>query len=175
VLQGTFYRGTAATEFSQLPANGTGFVSSLETGYPIKLPLGPQFVLEPQAQIIWQQVTFNDANDGSGTVALGTTSGPTGRLGVRGQWSIVDQNAALWQPYAGVNFWRDWSGEATTTYSGVDQVPLIEQSTWAEFFGGVTTKIDARLSFYGQGGYQSGLDSLRRSAFYGDVGLRYTW
>lgn len=57
VLQGTYYNGDATTQFAQLPANGLGFTSSLEAGYPVPLPLGPRFVLEPQAQIIWQQVT----------------------------------------------------------------------------------------------------------------------
>jgi outer membrane autotransporter protein len=84
VLQGTYYNGNAMTQFASLPINGSGFISSLEAGYPIPLPLGPLFVLEPEAQIIWQQVSFNQANDGLGPVALGTTSGATGRLGLRG-------------------------------------------------------------------------------------------
>ena len=61
VLQGTYYNGDATTQFAQLPANGLGFTSSLEAGYPVPLPLGPRFVLEPQAQIIWQQVTFDQS------------------------------------------------------------------------------------------------------------------
>jgi outer membrane autotransporter protein len=47
VLQGTYYNGNAATQFANLPINGAGFISSLEGGYPIPLPLGPRFVLEP--------------------------------------------------------------------------------------------------------------------------------
>ena len=95
VLQGTYYNGNAATQFANLPINGAGFISSLEGGYPIPLPLGPRFVLEPQAQIIWQQVSFDQANDGLGPVALGTTSGPTGRVGVRGMWTIIGENGQL--------------------------------------------------------------------------------
>ena len=60
VLQGTYYNGNAITQFANLPINGSGFISSLEGGYPIPLPLGPLFVLEPQAQIVWQQVSFNE-------------------------------------------------------------------------------------------------------------------
>ena len=63
VVQGTYYNGNAMTQSASLPINGTGFISSLEGGYPIPLPLGPRFVLEPQAQMIWQQVTFQDGND----------------------------------------------------------------------------------------------------------------
>ena len=116
VLQGTRYGGNASTQFAQLPTNGFGFISSLETGYPVPLPLGPRFVLEPQAQIIWQQVTLNQANDGQGPVALGSTSGPTGRIGVRGQWTIVGENGQVWQPYARANLWRDWGAQVTTMF-----------------------------------------------------------
>src|SRR5262249_56368746 len=35
VLQGSIYQGDASTQFASLPANGTGFTSSLEAGYPI--------------------------------------------------------------------------------------------------------------------------------------------
>src|SRR4029077_1744061 len=85
VAQGTHYQGSASTQFASLATTGFGFVTSLETGYPVPLPLfGPGFVLEPQAQIVWQHVSFDDANDGLGEVALGTTSG-----GLRGKWTIV--------------------------------------------------------------------------------------
>ena len=65
VAQATHYEGSASTQFARLGTTGFGFLSSLETGYPIHLPvLGPGFVLEPQAQIVWQRVSFDDANDG---------------------------------------------------------------------------------------------------------------
>jgi len=64
ILQETSYQGSATTQFAQLPTDGHGFISSLEAGYPIPLPFGPHFVLEPQAQMR-QQVTFDDANESS--------------------------------------------------------------------------------------------------------------
>jgi outer membrane autotransporter protein len=113
-----------------------------------------------------------------GPVSLGTTSGATGRLGVRGQWTFVGQNGELWQPYVRANVWRDWGAEATTTF-GIDQVPLNEQATRLEFAGGLTTKIDPHLSFYGQAGYQFAVsqttDGVRRNAVMADVGVRYQW
>jgi outer membrane autotransporter protein len=177
ILQETAYRGNATTQFAQLPTNGSGFISSLEAGYPIALPLGPHFVLEPQAQIIWQRVSFNDANDGLGPVGLGSTSGPTGRLGLRGQWTIDSDNGIRWQPYVGVNVWRGWGAEATTSF-GIDQVQLIESATRTEVLGGITAKLNSRLSFYAQGGYQFAIDQANdssRSGAQGNIGLRYTW
>jgi outer membrane autotransporter protein len=157
VVEGTYYNGNAMTQFASLPINGSGFISSLEGGYPIPLPLGPRFVLEPEAQIIWQQVSFNQANDGLGPVGLGTTSGSTGRLGLRGMWTIVGENGQVWQPYARANLWRDWGAEATTTF-GIDPVPLIEEATRLEFAGGVTAKLGGGVSLYAQAGYQFALD-----------------
>lgn len=177
VLQGTYYDGDAGTQYASLPVRGTGVVTSLEGGYPIPLPLGPGFVLEPQAQVIWQHVAFNDGNDGLGPVALGSTSGATGRLGVRGQWTLEGSNGAIWQPYVRANLWRDWNAAVTTTF-GTDPVPLNMQATRLEFAGGVTAKIKDRLNVYGQFGYQfavSGDSNIRRNGVEGGLGVRYTW
>ena len=49
VLQGTWYYGSASTQFARLNTDGTGFIASLEGGYPFSWPqLGPGFVIEPQ-------------------------------------------------------------------------------------------------------------------------------
>jgi outer membrane autotransporter protein len=175
VVQGTYYTGNAVTQFANLPLNGSGFISSLESGYPIPLPLGPRFALEPQAQIVWQQVSFNQANDGLGPVALGTTSGLTGRLGLRGSWTIISENGQVWQPYARANVWRDW-GAGETTLFAADPVPLIEQATRLEFAGGVTAKLGGGVSLYAQAGYQFGLDAaFIRNSVLGNIGLRSVW
>ena len=85
VLQGTWYGGSASTQFARLDTNGTGFIASLEGGYPFAWPqLGPGFVIEPQGQILWQKVSFGHDYDGLGDVALGDTTGPSGRIGLRG-------------------------------------------------------------------------------------------
>lgn len=178
ILQGTHYDGDATTQNARLPISGSGFATSLETGYPFGLPLGPGFVLEPQAQIIWQHVGLSEENDGLGLVDPGSTSGVTGRLGVRGQWTIERANGQVWQPYVRANLWRDWGARATTTYSGVDQVPLAQQSTRMDFAAGVTAKVASRLSLYGQFGYGFSINdsaSGSRKGVWGDVGGRYVW
>ncbi|WP_084788972.1 autotransporter outer membrane beta-barrel domain-containing protein [Bradyrhizobium sp. Cp5.3] len=179
VLQATAYQGTASTMFASLPTNGFGFVSSLEAGYPIPVPaLGPGFVLEPQGQIVWQRVSFDGANDGLGDVALGSTSGASGRLGLRGRWTIIGDGGLVLQPYVRANLWRDWGARATTTFSGVDVVPLLEQGTRLDLSAGVTAKIDAGLSLYAQAGYQFAVgntDGHKRDGVRADLGLRYAW
>jgi outer membrane autotransporter protein len=178
VLQGSFYNGDASTQFASLPINGTGFTSSLEAGYPIPLSwFGPRFVLEPEGQIIWQRVSFRDGNDGLGPVGLGTTSGASGRLGLRGKWTVNDRDGRVWQPYVLANVWRDWGANANTMF-GPDPVPLLEQATRLEFAGGLSAKILPALRLYAQAGYQlavSSTDGGRRDGIKGDFGVRYSW
>ena len=90
VLQGTWYYGSASTQFARLNTDGTGFIASLEGGYPFAWPqLGPGFVIEPQGQVLWQKVSFRHDYDGLGDVAFGDTTGPSGRIGLRTKWTIA--------------------------------------------------------------------------------------
>jgi outer membrane autotransporter protein len=179
VAQATRYQGDANTQFASLATTGFGFISSLETGYPIRLPVfGPGFVLEPEAQIVWQQVSFDDANDGLGEVALGTTSGASGRIGLRGKWTIVSDSGQVWQPYVRANLWRDWGAQATTIFSGADLVPLLEQATRLQLGGGVSVRMNANVSFYANADYQFAVgdtDGGQRNGIRGAAGVRYTW
>ncbi len=179
VAQATHYQGAASTQFASLATTGFGFLASLETGLPVRLPMfGPGFVLEPQAQIVWQRVSFDDANDGMGAVALGTTSGASGRIGLRGRWTVVSDAGQVWQPYVRANLWRDWGAQATTIFSGVDLVPLLEQATRLQLGGGLSVRMNANVSFYANADYQFAVgatDGGRRDGIRGAAGVRYAW
>ena len=179
VLQGTWYGGSASTQYARLDTNGTGFIASLESGYSYALPqLGPGFVLEPQGQILWQKVSFRHEYDGLGDVALGDTTGPSGRVGLRGKWTIVTGGGQVWQPYLGANLWRDWGAEANTVYSGTDVVPLVSQVTQLELGGGMTGRINANVSVFANVDYEFAVGADRgqtRNGVHGAFGARYTW
>ena len=178
VFQGTSYNGHASTQFARLPVSGSGLATSLEGGYPLPLAFGPGFVLEPQVQLIWQHVGLNESSDGLGSVDLSATSGGTGRIGVRGQWTIERGNGQVWQPYVRTNLWRDWGAQATTTFSGVNQVPLAQQATRMDVAVGFTAKLAASMSCFGQFGYQFAVNSSesgQRKGVWGDIGIRYAW
>jgi outer membrane autotransporter protein len=179
VLQASTYRGTASTGVSRLDTKGVGFMGSLEFGYPFSVPqLGSSFVLEPQAQAVWQNVRFGQQQDVEGTVALGSTNGTSGRVGLRGKWSIDTQGGARWEPYVAINYWRDWGARSTAVYDNKDSVPLLQSASRVEASGGVTARITSKLSAYGSLGYQFGTDgtnNAKRDSFTGNVGLRYNW
>ena len=179
VLQGTWYYGSASTQFARLNTDGTGFIGSLEGGYPYAWPqLGPGFVIEPQGQILWQKVSFRHDYDGLGDVALGDTTGPSGRIGLRTKWTIVTGGGQVWQPYLRGNLWRDWGAEADAIYSGTDVVPLISQVTRLELGGGLTGRINPNVSVFANVDYEfavGGAENEKQSGVRGAFGARYTW
>ena len=179
VLQGTWYGGSASTQFARLDTNGTGFIASLEGGYPFAWPqLGPGFVIEPQGQILWQKVSFGQRNDGLGDVALGDTTGPSGRIGLRTKWTVATAGGQVWQPYLRANLWQDWGAQANTTFSGTDIVPLVSRATMLELGGGLTGKINANISVFANVDYEFAVGAAegdKRNGVRGAFGARYTW
>jgi outer membrane autotransporter protein len=179
VLQGTWYYGSASTQFAKLNTDGTGFIASLEGGYPFAWPqLGPGFVIEPQGQILWQKVSFRHDYDGLGDVALGDTTGPSGRIGLRTKWTITTAGGQVWQPYLRGNLWRDWGAEANTVFSGTDSVPLLNQATMLELGGGLTGRINANVSVFANVDYEFAVgaaENEKRNGVRGAFGARYTW
>jgi outer membrane autotransporter protein len=179
VLQGTWYSGSASTQFAKLDTDGTGFIASLEGGWPFSWPqLGPGFVIEPQGQILWQKVSFDDKNDGLGTVALGDTTGPSGRIGLRTKWTIATAGGQVWQPYLRANLWRDWGADANAVYSGRGVAPLTSEATTVELGGGLTVRINANVSVYANADYAFAVDDTdgdRRDGVRGAFGVRCSW
>jgi outer membrane autotransporter protein len=177
VLQGTWYYGSASTQFAKLNTDGTGFIASLEGGYPFAWPqLGPGFVIEPQGQILWQKVSFRHDYDGLGDVALGDTTGPSGRIGLRTKWTIATAGGQVWQPYLRANLWRDWGAEADAVYSGTDIAPLLSQVTMLELGGGLTGRINANVSVFANVDYEFAVGAAegeKRNGVRGAFGARY--
>jgi outer membrane autotransporter protein len=179
VLQGTSYNGSASTQFARLNTDGWGFIASLEGGVPFAWPqFGPGFVVEPEGQILWQKVSFRHDYDGLGDVALGDTTGPSGRIGLRTKWTIVTGGGQVWQPYLRANLWRDWGAEADTVYADSDTVPLLSQVTQLELGGGVTGRINANVSVFANVDYEfavGGANGQKRNGVRGAIGARYSW
>ncbi len=83
VMQGTRYdvdNGRSPAGYN-LDTRGFGFATSLEGGYPFRL--NDEWVIEPQAQLVFQNVNLNDANDGAAKIRFNDVDSLRGRVGVR--------------------------------------------------------------------------------------------
>jgi outer membrane autotransporter protein len=95
VIQGTRYdvdNGRSPAGYN-LDTRGFGFATSLEGGYPFRL--NDEWVIEPQAQLVFQNVNLNDANDGAAKIRFNDVDSLRGRLGVRlARWNWIPGRTA---------------------------------------------------------------------------------
>src|SRR3546814_16669169 len=70
---------TSASSGEAIDVDGKGWTASLEAGYP--LALSANWTLEPQAQLLWQQVKLDDRADSFSTIDFATGDVLTGRAG----------------------------------------------------------------------------------------------
>src|SRR3546814_16942977 len=70
-------------------------------------------LLEPQAQLLWQQVKLDDRADSFSTIDFATGDVLTGRAGLRLQGEYGG-----FQPYLHASLWHGFSGDPTTRFGG---------------------------------------------------------
>ncbi|HEY4253211.1 MAG TPA: autotransporter outer membrane beta-barrel domain-containing protein, partial [Roseomonas sp.] len=179
VFQASWYDVTARSDFGTgLSTNTTGYTASLEAGYPIHFGAGDRWLIEPQAQIIYQGISVDRARDAYSSVDWDEGDAWTGRLGARLQYTGRDEQGTLWQPYARLNLWHAFSGNDGTRFG--QSAPTIDTrfgDTALEAGGGVTARVNQNLSFYGQASYRWSLDGgrSRQTAVAGTIGIRFNW
>jgi outer membrane autotransporter protein len=179
ILQGTWYDvRSASISLPALTTNGWGFAGSLEAGYPIKL--GGGFIVEPQAQIVYQNVSLGDSGDIAATVQFRNADSVAARIGARvaRTWSLDDsaqpRSVTAWiRP----SFWTEFRGDPQTLFSSATG-PIPFQSDlgggWFEFNAGVDAKITVATSLFASGGCQVSTDG-NTTAYNGKGGLRVAW
>lgn len=150
--------------------DGDGLMLSIEGGYPFAL--GQSWTLEPQAQIVWQQLSFDDTRDRFSSVAFDADDAVTGRVGARLVYRSEDSR---FQPYIKANFWHGFNGTDSLRF-GTDPVISEQEFNAFEFGGGLVAKFNDKVSFYVSGDYtiDTGSDEDRKT-FEGNLGMRVAW
>lgn len=82
VVQGSWYDADATSAYNAgLSTNATGYTASLEAGYPIHFGEDDRWLIEPQAQIVYQDVSVDGSHDQYSSVNWDAGKAWTGRLG----------------------------------------------------------------------------------------------
>ncbi|TIM97061.1 MAG: autotransporter outer membrane beta-barrel domain-containing protein, partial [Mesorhizobium sp.] len=149
----------------------TGVTASLEGGYPIAL--GQGWTLEPQAQLVWQQLSLDDASDRFASVSFDTDGNVTGRLGARLRGETTINGMAL-QPYLKANIWHDFGGTSHVNFDTTD-ISTEGRSTSFEFGGGVIAKVTDKVSIFATGDYTTNLGGDERRILEGNLGFSVKW
>ncbi len=179
VVQGSWYDADATSLYDAgLSTKATGYTASLEAGYPIHFGEDDRWLIEPQAQLVYQGVSVDRSHDHYSDVNWDADKAWTGRLGARLQYKRRDERGTLWQPYARFNLWHSFSGNDTLFFGPAS--PAIENSfgdTAFEVGGGITARLKENVSLYGQASYRWSPDSGRdhQTATAGTFGVRFDW
>lgn len=172
VLMATFFGGDATSSRGiGIDVGGTGVTASLEGGYPVAL--GQGWTLEPQAQLVWQQLSLDDASDRFASVSFDTDGNVTGRLGARLQGETTINGMAL-QPYLKANIWHDFGGTSHVNFDTTD-ISTEGRSTSFEFGGGVIAKVTDKVSIFATGDYTTNLGGDERRILEGNLGFSVKW
>lgn len=173
VVMGTWFDGKATSDRGiGVDVDGSGVAVSLEGGYPIALT--QNWTIEPQAQIIWQHLSFDDQQDRFSTVSFDPGNGATGRLGVRLQGEMPFSDMKL-QPYLKANLWHNFDGTDRVTFGGTDVISTERKGTSLELGGGVVAKITDTVSLFATADYTTNLGGEKTRVFEGNLGLSIKW
>jgi len=179
---------TQATQYSadlhssrgfQLKTDGYGLAASLEAGYGFKF--GNGLVIEPQAQIVYQHISFDNGSDSAARVWFDDANSLAGRIGmrVRKDWTLneSDKNPRILTTWARANLWHEFLGDNKVSFSSLNGPVAFSSDmggSWMELQVGVSTQLSASSSIFASGSYQLGL-SGDQHAYNGKVGLRINW
>ena len=180
VLQGTSYRNAKAgsRQLGQLQTDGFSFAASVEGGMPFHMR--DHWQIEPQAQLIYQGVSVDNAADSAASVRFGNVNSLSGRVGARlsRTWALEGgehpRNLDLW---LSGNVWHEFSADPTTSVSAdTGYVPFRSnlKGSWYEVQAGVSTQVTRTTSVYANLGYEKAF-SHGIQALNGTLGLRVNW
>jgi outer membrane autotransporter protein len=155
ILMGGLFDGryTTPNRGQTTGMNGTSVGASVETGFPFPLPW--DFSFEPQAQIVWQHLNFQNRTDVDDIdVDLGNPDQVTARVGFRLKRPFETDNGMLFTPYLKANVLQGIGSSGDVLLSGVS-FGTGNVGTALQVGGGVTGTLTRNLSLYGDVSWQS--------------------
>ncbi|MBO9715375.1 MAG: autotransporter-associated beta strand repeat-containing protein [Pseudoxanthomonas sp.] len=179
VLQATRYETRAGSGyFEDMKTDGFGIAASIEAGK--SFALGGGYSLQPQGQVVYQTIDFDDTADPAAEVRYDDVDSLAARLGLRLVRDSRSSGAGGVRPvtwWLRANVWHEFIAEPTTSFSSEDGfVPFRSnlKGTWAELGAGVSAEVARGANFFASGGYGSAFgDGL--TSWNARVGLRIDW
>ncbi|MBE7183085.1 MAG: autotransporter outer membrane beta-barrel domain-containing protein [Methylobacterium mesophilicum] len=172
LLMGSWFSGDATARSGEgIDVDGSGVTASLETGIP--LAPTPRLRLEPQAQLIWQSLSFDSTGDRFSAVAFDADDSVSGRLGLRLEGAFEAGTMRL-RPYLKANLWHDFSAGQTVRFNDTPITTEVE-GTALEAGGGMVADLKDRFSLFANADYRTDLDGGRQRILEGNLGLGIRW
>ncbi|WP_114152285.1 autotransporter outer membrane beta-barrel domain-containing protein [Chromobacterium haemolyticum] len=154
--------------------SGHGLLLSMEGGYTIKS--GKNWMLIPQAQLVWQRQKLNGFNDSEGKAQESNSNDDlTMRAGLA--WNYVRPKSAGHElsAYIKADLLHSFKGGALATFSQTGLEFKTSRTSLELGVGGAWTNTSGRLSVYGEVSYRQSVDHHASQRVAGTIGLRHSW
>ncbi|MFZ4965215.1 autotransporter outer membrane beta-barrel domain-containing protein [Pseudomonas gingeri] len=165
--QGTTYIRSPQGTLQATSSRGQTF--SLEGGFPIGL--GNNWVIEPQAQLVNQQVSGNVAGL---TEASADQSLWSGRIGARLKGAYEVRGLPV-EPYLRTNFWHTFGTGNTLSLEQVDKISSSRNASTVELGLGLVARVSPTVSLYVSADYSGTSDDNGLNGIIGNIGVRMRW
>lgn len=173
VTMGTRLDGDNKSERGvKMDNRGNALTLSAEAGYPIQV--SEHWVVEPQVQMINQQIDMDSQNDGISKVSFDSQDYWTGRLGARLKGRYLVKSTPV-EPYLRSSVWHTFGGSDTVTYNDVDRIKSDHTSSSADVGAGVVVRLSSTVSAYLSSDYSTHLDSNALKSLTASAGVRISW
>ena len=164
---------------SQAKNHGLGVALSSEVGHPFalgkeKMNNGDSWVIEPQAQLIYQYLGLSRFNDDLRSVHQDKQHGLRGRVGARLAYNDLTAREKVRTLYFTANLWHDFRNTAGSNI-GADNINEKFAKTWGEFGVGTQLATSANSHIYADVRYEHSLSGAKRQGYKGSVGIKYSW
>lgn len=164
---------------SQAKNHGFGVALSSEVGHPFalgkeKMNNGDSWIIEPQAQLIYQYLGLSRFNDDLRSVHQDKQHGLRGRVGARLAYNDLTAREKVRTLYFTANLWHDFKNTAGSNI-GADNINEKFAKTWGEFGVGTQLATSANSHIYADVRYEHSLSGAKRQGYKGSVGIKYSW
>lgn len=151
--------------------DGFGVALSAEGGYPIPLDDEKEWLLEPQAQLVYQIIDIDGFTDPAAEIRFRDDDSLVGRLGLRLAQTGPNEG------WIRANIWHEFMGTPKTEFSSaIGFIPFRADlpETWLELGAGYSVKVDPRSTLIGSAAYETTFDG-RTYSWNIKIGFRVNW
>jgi len=164
---------------SKAKNHGLGVALSGEVGRPFVLSKektnnGDSWIIEPQAQLIYQYLGLNSFTDDIRSVHQDKQHNLRSRIGVRFAYNNLTDHEKVRTLYFTTNVWHNFRNTSASNI-GEDNVTEKLAKTWGEVGLGAQFATSSNTHIYADARYEQSLSGTKHQGYKGSIGIKYSW
>ena len=164
---------------SKAKNHGLGVALSGEVGHPFVLSKektnnGDSWIIEPQAQLIYQYLGLNSFTDDMRSVHQDKQHNLRSRIGVRFAYNNLTDHEKVRTLYFTTNVWHNFRNTSASNI-GEDNVTEKLAKTWGEVGLGAQFATSSNTHIYADARYEQSLSGTKHQGYKGSIGIKYSW